>query len=48
MMKEKVIMEKDTEAGEHKGGILEGQKEVIGEKQRKKSSRIRLSGETGN
>lgn len=32
-------------AGERKGGILEEQK--MGKKQRKKSSRIRLNGETG-
>lgn len=30
VMKEKVIREKYTEAGECKGGILEEQKEIIG------------------
>lgn len=49
MIKEKVIREKYTKAGEHKGGILEEQKEIIGKKKKKKKSlRMRLSRETGN
>lgn len=37
VMKEKVIREKYTKAGDCKGGILEEQKEIVGKKQKKKS-----------
>lgn len=47
-MKEKAIREKYAKAGEHKGGIFKEQKEKIGKKQRNKSSRMRLRGETGS